>query len=216
MSETQDPSTPAAPPEGAAPEKPQVRITAEPQVVPTNCLFRVDRVLHVGTLYSSDPEWAQRWFPLAAALFEAVPEIRGVRVSQDEVLITLREVPEDWRTVARTAGQAIRAHVQSGGPIVVEGAAEALEGDDLLRHRAQKVIDEQLNPNLASHGGWVEIQASEGRDLYLTMGGGCQGCGAAAMTMQQGVEAAIRNEVPEIERILDATDHSAGTNPYYR
>ena len=61
-------------------------------------------------------------------------------------------------------------------------------------------------------GDW--IQASRGKDLYITMGGGCQGCGSAAMTMKQGVEVALRNGVPGIGAIHDATDHASGANPY--
>jgi len=193
---------------------PQIKITAEPQVIPTNCLFRVDRSLYVGTLYTGDAAWAAEWLPLAGALFKALDTVRGVRVSDAEVLVSLEKVPEDWREVARTLGQALRDHLQSGQDVVKDGAADALAGDDLLRQRAQEIIDRELNPNLASHGGWVEIQASRGQDLYITMGGGCQGCGSAAMTMKQGVEVAIRNAVPEIVGIHDATDHASGANPY--
>ena len=197
-----------------APAQDQIRITAEPQVIPTNCLFRVDRTLLVGTLYASDAAWTEEHFPLAAALFAAVPTVAGVRVADAEVLVSLTEVPGDWREIARGLGSAIREHLAAGGTVAADDAASKLEGDDLLRAQAQEVIDRDLNPNLASHGGWVEIQASRGKDLYITMGGGCQGCGSAAMTMQQGVEVAIRNAVPEIEGIHDATDHASGANPY--
>lgn len=192
----------------------QIRITAEPQVIPTNCLFRVDRSLSVTTLYTSDPTWAQEWMPLAAALFAADADVRGVRVADAEVLISLAAVPKDWRETARTLGSALRNHLQAGGVVAKEGAADAMVGDDLVRQQAQTIIDRDLNPSLASHGGWVEIQASRGPDLYITMGGGCQGCGSAAMTMKQGVEVALRNGVPGIGAIHDATDHAAGANPY--
>ena len=58
----------------------------------------------------------------------------------------------------------------------------------------------------------VDVQ---GKDIWVRMGGGCQGCGSAAATMTQGVERLIRDAIPEVERIVDATDHQAGTNPYY-
>jgi Fe-S cluster biogenesis protein NfuA len=195
-------------------EAQKIQITAEPQVIPSNCLFKVDRSLFVGTLYVSDAAWAAQWAPLAAALFAAVPELKGVRIADAEVLISMQKVPQDWRTVARTAGQTIRAQLQADGPSVTPGAVEALAGHDLMRHRAQKVIDEQLNPMLSSHGGWVEIQASDAHDLYVTMAGGCQGCSSAAYTMKQGVEVALRQAVPELENVYDATDHASGRNPY--
>jgi len=195
-------------------EQPQIRITAEPQVIPTNCLFRIERPVYVGTLYVSDAAWAAEWAPLAAHLLTQVDNLKGVRFSDAEVLITMASVPEDWRIVARTAGAAIRNFLQEGGEPVKEGALDALQGHDLMRHKAQMIIDGELNPNLASHGGWVEIQASADQDLFITMGGGCQGCGSAAMTMKQGVEVALRNGVPEINAIHDATDHASGVNPY--
>lgn len=195
-------------------EEKKIHITAEPQTIPSNCLFRVDRSLHVGSIYLSDRAWAAEWAPLAAALFDALPDLKGVRISGTEVLISMKETPQDWRTVAREGGSAIRGYLEQSSEVLKDGAIAALEGHDLMRYQAQKVIDDTLNPGLASHGGWVEIQASEGKDLYISMGGGCQGCGSAAMTMKQGVEVAIRNEVPEVEGIHDATDHAAGVNPY--
>lgn len=196
------------------PEAPQIHITAEPQSLPTNCLFRVDRTLFDRLIYTSDPAWAARWAPLAGHLFQNVEGLRGIRIQGSEVMISLSKTPEDWRVPAREAGAAIRSFLQQDDTPVVDGACDALEGDDLLRHRAQVVVDDNLNPGLASHGGFVEIIASEGKNLYISMGGGCQGCGSAAMTMKQGVEVQIRNEVPEIEGIYDSTDHSAGTNPF--
>ncbi|MDA0666938.1 MAG: NifU family protein [Planctomycetota bacterium] len=195
-------------------EEKKIHITAEPQAIPSNCLFRVDRSLHVGSLYVSNKEWAQTWSPLAAALFDALEGLKGVRVSGTEVLISMAMVPRDWREVARTGGSTIRDFLNKSSEVFKPGAIEALEGHDLMRNKAQVIIDDTLNPGLASHGGWVEIQASDGKDLFISMGGGCQGCGSAAMTMKQGVEVAIRNEVPEVEGIHDATDHAAGVNPY--
>lgn len=197
-----------------SPDAQTIQITAEPQTLPYNCLYRVDRNLYVGTIYVSERAVAEEAVPLAAAIMDAVEGVRGVRISQSEVLVTMHTEPQDWRTVARETGATIRAFLQEGNRAVAEGAIEKLTGNDEIRLRVQKVIDEQLNPNLASHGGWVEIQASDGVDYYMTMGGGCQGCGSAAATMRQGIETSIRNEVPEAGAIHDATDHAAGLNPY--
>ena len=195
-------------------DAPSIHITAEPQTLPYNCLYRVDRNLFVGTLYISDPEVAKEAAPLIAAIMDAVEGVRGVRISQSEILVTMNTEPSDWRSVARETGATIRNFLQEGHRAVSEGALEMLTGNDDVRKRVQIVIDEQLNPNLASHGGWVEIQASDGVEYYMTMGGGCQGCGSAAATMRQGIESSIRNEVPEAGGIHDATDHAAGQNPY--
>ena len=68
---------------------------------------------------------------------------------------------------------------------------------------------------IAMHGGWAELVEVEGATAYLRLGGGCQGCGMAAMTLRHGIERAIRAAVPEIADIIDVTDHASGANPYY-
>jgi Fe/S biogenesis protein NfuA len=87
--------------------------------------------------------------------------------------------------------------------------------DDPLAQRVQKVIDDRIAPSLAGHGGWVELLAVDGDAAVIQFGGGCQGCGMSQVTLKEGIEAAILQEVPEINRVLDDTDHSSGDNPYY-
>ena len=84
-----------------------------------------------------------------------------------------------------------------------------------IRSKVQNLLDSMINPAIAAHGGWVQLLDVKENIVYLQMGGGCQGCGAADITLKQGIERAIREEVPEVAEILDATDHAAGTNPYY-
>lgn len=79
----------------------------------------------------------------------------------------------------------------------------------------QRVLDEQINPQIAAHGGFVTLLEVKEETAYITMGGGCQGCGMADYTLKQGVEQAIVEAVPTVQRVLDTTDHAAGTNPYY-
>ncbi|NQU50142.1 MAG: NifU family protein [Planctomycetes bacterium] len=192
----------------------QIRITAEPQGLPQNCLYRLDRNLYAGTIYVSDIETARQWVPIAAAIMDGTEGVRGVRVNNAEILVTMASVPEDWRISARSTGTAIRTFLAGDARAVEENAAANLTGTDEIRARAQNIVDDQLNPGLASHGGWIEIMASDGADIYMSMGGGCQGCGSAQSTMKDGVEASLRNAVPEIGHIHDATDHAAGANPY--
>lgn len=86
---------------------------------------------------------------------------------------------------------------------------------DPLAQRVQRVIDNEINPQIASHGGFVTLLDVKNRDVYISMGGGCQGCGMADVTLRHGIETMIKDAVPEVENILDTTDHSAGANPYY-
>ncbi len=80
----------------------------------------------------------------------------------------------------------------------------------------QRIFDEQVNPAIAAHGGIVNLLAVDGDTAYVQFGGGCQGCGMVNVTLQQGVEVAVKELVPSIEHIVDATDHQSGTNPYYQ
>ncbi len=80
----------------------------------------------------------------------------------------------------------------------------------------QKVIDAQINPAVASHGGHVTLLEVKDDTAYIALGGGCQGCGMADVTLRHGIEAMIKEEVPEIRQIVDTTDHAGGTNPYYQ
>ncbi|HEY0389400.1 MAG TPA: NifU family protein [Gaiellales bacterium] len=89
-----------------------------------------------------------------------------------------------------------------------------LEGS--VSERVDQVLTLQINPAIATHGGSAELVAAEGDTAYVRLGGGCQGCGMAAMTLKRGVESAIRAAVPEIERVIDVTDHAAGASPYYQ
>lgn len=87
--------------------------------------------------------------------------------------------------------------------------------DDPVAQSVQDVIDRQINPGVASHGGSVELVRVDGDTAVITLHGGCQGCGAADVTLKQGIERMITEAVPEIRRVADATDHDAGENPYY-
>ena len=84
-----------------------------------------------------------------------------------------------------------------------------------IPQRVIAVLEEQINPAIASHGGYAELVAVEDSIAYLRMGGGCQGCGMAAVTLTQGIEVAILDLVPEITEVVDVTDHASGANPYY-
>lgn len=84
-----------------------------------------------------------------------------------------------------------------------------------VAERAQQVMDQMINPAIASHGGTAEIAGVEDGIAYVRFGGGCQGCGMASVTLSQGIEATLVEMVPEINKVIDATDHAGGDNPYY-
>jgi len=96
---------------------------------------------------------------------------------------------------------------------VMTGPPPDLTGD--VAQRVLQILDYEINPAIAAHGGRADLVAVEEDTAYLRLSGGCAGCGMAAVTLSQGIEVAIRESVPEIVNIVDVTDHASGTNPYY-
>ena len=84
-----------------------------------------------------------------------------------------------------------------------------------LADQIAQVLDQQVNPAIAAHGGQARLVSEENGVVYLQLGGGCQGCGMAAMTLRQGIERILKEAIPEIVEIVDVTDHQSGENPYY-
>ena len=121
----------------------------------------------------------------------------------------------EWPAAGKLAGIAIREFFARGKPYSIpapQHSAAELAG---LAARVREVLDIHVNPGVAGHGGKIELMELKGSTAYLKMSGGCQGCGAAKMTLKQGVEKALRANVPEITEVIDITDHSAGRNPFY-
>lgn len=87
--------------------------------------------------------------------------------------------------------------------------------DDEIRTKVQELLDTAVNPAVAMHGGFVELIDVKESVVYLALGGGCQGCGMADVTLKHGVEVLIRDEVPDVAEVVDVTDHTAGESPYY-
>lgn len=87
----------------------------------------------------------------------------------------------------------------------------------MTKEAIQQFVDENINPGLEMHGGFLDVRDyDEGSGtVYVIMGGGCQGCSSASITLRQGIEHVLKEEFPEIKSIEDATQHHAGTNPYY-
>tara|TARA_Y100000593_G_C4158954_1_gene261019 strand:+ start:330 stop:605 length:276 start_codon:yes stop_codon:yes gene_type:complete len=86
------------------------------------------------------------------------------------------------------------------------------------RSEIQKIIDEDINPSLEMHDGYVEIKNFDenSRNLEIIMGGGCKGCASSKITMINGITMFLKEEFPDIGDIIDVTDHSAGENPYFK
>ena len=121
-------------------------------------------------------------------------------------------------TTVELAGDLVVGHLvvnnpNSPSPAVGTGGPEGLTGD--VAERVHQVLEGYINPAIAAHGGRADLVSVEDGVAYLRLSGGCQGCGMASVTLGQGIEVALRDAVPEIVRVVDVTDHSQGTNPYF-
>jgi Fe/S biogenesis protein NfuA len=107
----------------------------------------------------------------------------------------------------------------TGGQLTIK--APGIKGsepstDSPIEKRVNWLLDTNINPSLASHGGRVSlVEITEDMKVVLQFGGGCHGCGMADVTLKQGIEQTLVGHIPEITGVLDVTDHESGTNPYY-
>jgi Fe-S cluster biogenesis protein NfuA len=188
-----------------------IGITGEPSAAGDRCKFTVDRpVLPGGSAFFADPTSAAS-SPLAADLL-AIPGVESVLIA-DDVVTVASSYGVDWPALG--IGNVIRRHLSSGGPIVAPDFFEDLPAEGDLRWAIRDLLDREINPAVAAHGGFVELIDVKRNNVFLRLGGGCQGCGAADVTLKQGIEKAIRALAPKVGEILDTTDHAAGRNPYY-
>ena len=174
----------------------------------------VERTLFIGTKTINSKAEAQG-FPLAEKLFE----IEGVSSLQliGHLLVVTKSDDGEWESIIKQVEAVLAAYFIS--ELALTG--EQVEEQMMLigrspKEKIQYLIDHQINPGVAAHAGFVQLIDVRGDTVYVRLGGGCQGCGAADFTLRQGIESIVRREVPEIRHILDITDHAAGLNPYYQ
>jgi len=151
--------------------------------------------------------------PLAAELF-AVPGVRAVHVAEATITVT-RDASSDWAQLKPQVAAAIRAALDSSTAPLGQSQEEDADSDAALLAKVTDLLDRQANPAIAAHGGHVSAEKVSDGVVYLRMSGGCQGCAASAATLRDGIETMLRAALPELRDIVDVTDHTAGTNPYY-
>jgi Fe/S biogenesis protein NfuA len=118
-------------------------------------------------------------------------------------------------TLDVAGGGMVLQNPNSPSPAPAAAAQPPADLSGPVAQRVLQVLNEQINPAIAAHGGRADLVAVEEPIAYLHLSGGCQGCGMAAATLRQGIEVAIFDAVPEITEVVDATDHASGANPYY-
>jgi Fe/S biogenesis protein NfuA len=150
----------------------------------------------------------------AAAPYDAVIRHRDLAIVVPECdFEKVRGATIDWLDDPFAGGGLRVENPNTPSPEIRAPASGDLSGD--VAQRVIQVLDRQVNPSIAAHGGRAELVAVEEGTAYLRLGGGCQGCAMATVTLSQGIETAILQAVPEITSVVDVTDHQSGTNPYF-
>lgn len=191
-----------------------IQITAEP-VDQQRCKFLVDRPVYAGLRRFTSREDAAG-SPLAEALY-AITGITEIVVSANLVTV-VKGTSTPWQVIGKPIGAAIRQALAADvAPIAEKAPATGATrvSDDELYERVNDLFEQQVNPMVARHGGRVELIDVQDAVVLLRMGGGCQGCGMASVTLRQGIEGMLTQYLPEVKGIVDITDHASGTNPYF-
>jgi Fe/S biogenesis protein NfuA len=147
-------------------------------------------------------------------------------VAEDDVTYVVDDltviIPADSVDALRGAELDLpRANGQGGLVIRNPNRADPLAGITIeltgdVAEQVAQLLEQSVNPALASHGGYASlIGVDEDNNVYVTMGGGCQGCSASAATLKDGIRSSIMEHIPEVREVIDATDHAAGENPFY-
>jgi Fe-S cluster biogenesis protein NfuA len=199
------------------PVKPSpITIRAETSIAdPDSCKFTVNRTVHPdGPFLFDDPAKAEG-SPLIERLF-ALQGVTTVLVA-DSVVTVGKAGSVSWDALRADIGGVIRSQLLTGVRAIFQAPrpAPGNRNDDEIRVAVQELLDRETNPSIAAHGGKISIIEVKDRELTIEMSGGCQGCAASQLTLRQGFEVMVRRAVPEIVKIIDGTDHSSGSKPFY-
>jgi len=198
----------------------EIGITAEP-IDNQRCKFIVSQPVFAGGVRRFSGAAEATGSPLAEAIFAIPGLVVGELIVSGNIVTVVKQSPAPWQAVGRAVGTAIRAALAAGVPAVAAAPKPAAAdpsavSDDALYEQVAKVFDEQVNPMVARHGGRVELIDVQDAVVMLRMGGGCQGCGMADVTLRQGIEGMLAQLVPAVRGIVDITDHTSGANPYFQ
>ena len=183
---------------------------------PDTCKFIVSRPLHPGGSFFFGNKEGAAGSPLGVRLF-LLPGVANVLIAENVVTIC-KEPSASWSGLKAAIGTAIRTQLLSGVPAILEMLAHTgTQGrsDAELNTVVQELLDKEVNRSIANHGGKISIVEIKQGKLFITMSGGCQGCASSQVTLRQGFEVMLKRVAPEIEEIVDTTNHSAGKQPFY-
>jgi Fe-S cluster biogenesis protein NfuA len=199
------------------PVDPAIKIRAETSLAdPDTCKFTVSRMVHPGGPFFFDNKERAAGSPLIERLF-ALPGVAHVLVTEHVVTVG-KESNASWSGLKAAIGAAIRTQLLTAVPAILPRYANPPGRRTVaeVREVVQELLDKEINPPIARHGGKISIVDLREGNLLIAMSGGCQGCAASQVTLRQGFEVMARRVAPEIVDIIDTTEHEAGKKPFYQ
>jgi Fe-S cluster biogenesis protein NfuA len=193
-------------------------IRAEVSVAdPDTCKFTFGQILISGGERFFESRDQAAGSPLVERLFELSGVVNVL--AADNVLAVGKTPEVTWPELKPRIAAVIRSQLRSGAPAILRtprAAGSSTRSDAEIHTLVQVLLDQEVNPSVAAHGGAIALVEVKDRRIYIEMTGGCQGCAGSQVTLRQGFERIVRRVAPEVLEIIDSTDHAVGRTPYYR
>jgi len=190
-----------------------IEIIGEPLLDLQVCKFVVNYPILPDGSYNCRNKKMAEGSPLLEALFE-IDGITQIHITGNNLTIA-KSNSESWPDMGRKIGTVIRHQIKSGKPLLEPDIQQKIPSEEQIREAVEDLFKTEINPSIASHGGRVELANVEGTRVFVRLGGGCQGCAYANVTLKESIEKTIRATIPEVTEVVDVTNHQTGTNPYY-
>jgi len=198
--------------------------TEEPNAIK----LRTDKqLLRMGEVKTYEKSESPVDSPLATLLL-TIDGILSVDIETYGIKVLLDE-DSDWDQLGKIAEQIFKDFLASGAPTMTMQQDESSKKKFKFGFRqvegrpreeqmeiVRELFEKEINPSVAAHGGHFTLIDIQDNRIFVELGGGCQGCGMAKVTLKQGVETRLREVLPEMEALIDTTDHASGNNPYYK
>jgi Fe-S cluster biogenesis protein NfuA len=193
--------------------KSPVMLYTEQTPNPESLKFVTNRILYQGTADFREEGMAKSWSPLAASLFE-LPYVKGVYICNNFVTLT-KEFNYEWADIMLKLKEFIKAHVEQGEPIVLEGYAEEISRQEeahgasldysaeeaAIVKKIKELIETYVKPAVEMDGGNIEFKAFREGVVYLIMQGSCSGCPSSTVTLKGGIEGMLKRMIPEVTEV---------------